>query len=417
MILATNRGPVAVRSTLGQLIESRGGGGRAAGVHVSGRTVSGLPAAGAAINFAALAVSSLKMRVWRGEGLERERVRNTWQARFFAGAPNEREPWVSVWAKTEGCLTARNSAYWLKSKDAAGRVVSVYVIAPDCVNVRWNRERYRPEYQVQLDAEGYAWSDWLGPEHILHFRGLGDPAEASALVPRTPVEIYRDALGAGLAKLKYEAGFYEDGVHQKLAVTFPKEVKAEEARQWRDLAEADQGGLANAHGVRVFGGGATLTTYGLSLQDSQFIESVQLSIEDAGRIYRVISSLIGGGSQSQVSKPISPEHETTRWLRQLGPRLDWLEGYIGADPDFFGPGSRDLPGFDQTGVLRGDLATEAAIAKAKVQSGQWLVDEARARDGLPPLPNGLGQIPQIIPVGGTSDLVPELPHLDEEQDT
>lgn len=415
MILATSRGPVAVRSsTLGQLIESRGGG-RTAGVHVSGRTVAGLPAAGAAIVFAALAVASLKMRVWRGEGLERARVRDSWQARFFAGAPNEREPWVSVWAKTEGCLTARNSAYWLKAKDKAGRVVAVYPIAPDCVTVGFDREKHQPRYRVQVDAAG-GWSDWLGPDYILHFRGLGDPAEANALVPRTPIEIYRDSLGAALAKVKYETGFYEEGVHQKLAVTFPKEVGADEARTWRDLAQADQGGLANAHGIRVFGGGAELTTYGLSLADSQFIESIQLSVEDAGRIYRVLSSLIGGGSQSQVSKPISPEHETTRWLRQLGPRLDWIEGFIASDPDFFGPGSRDLPGFDQTGVLRGDLATEANIALKKVQSGQWLVDEARAKDGLPPLPNGQGQIPQIIPVGGGSDLIPTADPADPADD-
>lgn len=415
MILATARGNVAVRSaSLGQLIESRTGG-RTAGVHVTGRTVAGLPAAGAAITFAALAVAALKMRVWRGEGLDRQRIRDTWQARFFAGQPNEREPWVSVWAKTEGCLTARNSAYWLKSKDKAGRVVSVYPIAPDCVDVRWNRDLYRPEYRVMVDASG-SWSDWLGPDAILHFRGLGDPAEAGALVPRTPIEIYRDSLAAALAKVKYETGFYEEGVHQKLAVTFPKEVKAGEARQWRELAQADQAGLANSHGVRVFGGGATLTTYGLSLEDSQFIESVQLSLEDQARIFRVLSSLIGGGSQSQVSKPISPEHETTRWLRLLGPRLDWIEGFIAADPDFFGPGSRDLPGFDQTGVLRGDLATEANIALKKVQSGQWLVDEARAKDGLPPLPNGQGQIPQIVPVGGGADLIPSADPADPADD-
>ena len=242
MILATRGGDVAVRSTsLGRLLESRGGG-RSHGVTVSGRTVAGLPAAGAAITFAALAVASLKMRVWRGEGLDRQRITKSWQARFFAGAPNEREPWVSVWAKTEGCLTARNSAYWLKSKDAAGRVVSVYPIAPDCVDVRWNKDRYRPEYRVLVDAGGI-WSDWLGPEYILHFRGLGDPAEASALVPRTPVEIYRDSLGAALAKSGYEKSFYERGVQQSIAVSFPKEVKSDEARQWREVYEAEHGGL------------------------------------------------------------------------------------------------------------------------------------------------------------------------------
>jgi hypothetical protein len=139
---------------------------------------------------------------------------------------------------------------------------------------------------------------------------------------------------------------------------------------------------------------------------------VQLSLEDQARIFRVLSSLIGGGSTSQVSKPISPEHETTRWLRLLGPRLEWIEGFIAADPSFFGPGARDYPGFDTSGVLRGDLATEAAIAHRKVQSGIWLLDEARAKDGLPPLPGGLGKIPQIVPVGGQANPLPTPPAAD-----
>jgi hypothetical protein len=36
----------------------------------------------------------------------------------------------------------------------------------------------------------------------------------------------------------------------------------------------------------------------------------------------------------------------------------------------------------------------------RIQNGSELVDEARADNGRPPLPNGAGQIPQITPVGG-----------------
>jgi hypothetical protein len=56
--------------------------------------------------------------------------------------------------------------------------------------------------------------------------------------------------------------------------------------------------------------------------------------------------------------------------------------------------------FDVGASIRGDRQTEADITLKKVQSGQWLVDEARALDGLPPLPDGAGQIPQVVPVGG-----------------
>jgi hypothetical protein len=81
------------------------------------------------------------------------------------------------------------------------------------------------------------------------------------------------------------------------------------------------------------------------------------------------------------------------------PRLLRLEDAFNADPWLFGAGSRDRLVLDPMPV-RGDLRTEAATDVALVQVGIELVDETRARRGLDPLPGGVGQIPQITPVGG-----------------
>jgi hypothetical protein len=90
-----------------------------------------------------------------------------------------------------------------------------------------------------------------------------------------------------------------------------------------------------------------------------------------------------------------------------------------ADTDLFGSGSDLRFGFDTTDVVRGDLNTEATIGISKVQAGIWVADEARARDGLPPLPDGKGQIVQITPVGGAPNEKPaktQAPSSDGEEE-
>jgi HK97 family phage portal protein len=385
--------------------------GYAAGVPVTASTVGGLPAAKEAIRIAAEQVAKLELGVWRGKGVDRTRVEATWQARFFSGQANSRDSWFLAWEQTEASLTGRNNAYWLKVPDDAGRVAAIHVLHPDMVEPRWNKERGRAEYRILVP---WSWqpSDWLDESRILHFR-VGAP-EPGALVAPSPVALFQATLGAAIAKQRYEGKFYERGLGKSIVASFPMEITPDAAKRYREALEGEHGGVDQQFGVRVFGGGATITTIGLSLQDAQYIESMQFSVEEIARIFGVQASLLGGGTQSQVTKPLSPEHEEDRWLRYgLGPRLERIEQTVKADPAFFGVGARDYPMFDTGGVLRGDLETEARIAHSKVQAGIWLPDEARAKEGLPPLPDGVGTIPQIVPVGGAPTPLPLAPP-DEE---
>jgi HK97 family phage portal protein len=404
VILATRQGDQHRDVTLGATMQSLGlARSPFPTTPVSPTSVAGLPAFGAAVRIASQSVAKLDLGVWRGLDFERTRVTSTWQARFFGGVPNERDDWFMLKEQTEASLTSRHNAYWLKVKDA-GRVAAVHFLRPEAVRVRWNGDLNRAEYQVmptQPDDQTVQAraGEWLTSSEIIHFR-VGYPSPGYIVAP-SPVAVYRDALGSAVAKQRYEMALYESGILQSIAVTFPQGVTKQQADDFREVFQAENGGVENRPRVKVLGGGATVSTIGLSLEDAQFVDSMHLSAIDIARITGVPSSLIESSSRNQERVGPTPELEEDRWLRYgLGPRLMRIEGAIKRDPDFFGPGARDYPWFDSSAVLRGDLKTEADIALSKVQSGQWLVDEARARDGLPPLPNGAGKIPQIVPVGG-----------------
>ncbi len=353
--------------------------------------VAGVPAANLAVRVASEQVAAMTPGVFRGVDYDRRPISTTWQARFFAGQPNDQEPWESVWQQTEASLTAENNAYWQLGYDDALRVAWVRIIDPAAVMPRWNGGQ--KVFDVRLAAGG---TTTLGTDQILHFRGPGAPGAAAA---PNPIDLFVDSFDAALSRAGYEQEFYERGLGQAIAVTFPENVTAEKARAFQDKMIAAHGGQGNQHKPRVFGLGATVQTIGISPRDAQFIEAMYWSVEEISRIYNVIVSLLGGTAARAGAQPLTPEHEMTRWVTfGLGPRLRRIAGAINHHPAFFGAGARDAFGWVNDEVIKGDVKTEDAIATAQIQTGRLTVNEWRASKGRPPVPGG--DVPQFTPVGG-----------------
>lgn len=399
MILATKGGDVQLRdASIGAVLAAEGALRGQAGTSraVTGHSIGGLPAADLAIRIASQAVAKRKaLDVWVGKSPDRTLVTSTWQARFFAGQPNERDSWFDVFEQLEASLTSRNNGYWLKIRDAAGRVGAVYTQHPDNVSARWNGVTREAEYKIR-EGETGGWSDWKASEDVLHFR-VGYP-QPGALVAPSPVQLFRDAFGAAQAKARYEAVLYDEGVLDSLAVSFPQTTTAEQARQFKDMMKDEHGGVENRGKVRVFGGGATVQTIGLTPSDAQFIEAMNFDVEQIARIFGVTASLLGASAGANVKAAPSPEHEEDRWYRYgLEPRLARIEERIRADRSFFGPGARAYPMFAPVSI-RGDISTESERLVREVQAGLITSNEARAEKGL--APKAGGDVLQITPVGG-----------------
>lgn len=413
MILKTRHGAAEVRvaNVLGELL-GRGRGYADGQVRVTAATVGGLPAVDAALTGASTALACLNLGVWRGRRTERREVTSTWQSRLFAAArPNPEQTWFEFWEAAERSMTARRNGYvWRTVAD--GRVAALWALHPDQVSVSWSTSRRRVVFDVQV---GGPWIDPTGEtprprgrtvtvddQVVLHVKG---PGGGGALIAPSPIQVFRATLGAGVAQQGYQEAFYTRGVGDGLVLSFPMDLTADQAADAKRMWEAGNSGLRHAHGTRVVSGGATVTQVGLSQKDAQFVESAQLGVDDAARIFVWPASLIGGSTGKGA--PMSPEHELTRMVRYcLLPRMMRWEAAIHADPLLFGEGARDYPEFDREGLIRADVATQTAADVQNVQSGILLVDEVRAERGLQPLPDGLGQIPQIVPVGGSPAGVP-----------
>jgi HK97 family phage portal protein len=380
--------------------------GAASAVIVSPRSVRGIPAYGQAVRLAAEAVAGLRMAVWRGEGAELKRVSTVWQARLLRGALNPDQTRFEFWETIEESLGYRNNAYIWKLK--SDRVTAMWALHPD--QVAPSLRSGRVIYQVML-GNGYADPLGRGTQSvavdrgtILHVRGHGGGGQ---IVAPSPISLYRSALAAAIAKEAHEERLYGRRAIMPLAIEFPEGVAKTTVKEFKELWQEQYGSVEATGETPVIGGGAKFAKIGLTQEDAQFVEAMNLSVEEIARITNVQASLLG---VTRSARPLTPEHEEDRWHRYgLGPRLERIEAALEADPDLFGPGSSVRPMFDLGRGVRGDLTTEETMAHQQVQDGRLLVDEWRAMKGLPPLPGGAGSVPQIVPVGGGANPVPSAP--------
>lgn len=371
------------------------------GVSVTRKTVAGLPAFDAGISLAANAVAQLTAKVWRGDGPIRSAVTTTWQSRLFRGQPNPGQDWFRFWYTIEASRTARRNAYIWKTKDANGQVIAMTALHPDQV---WPFRTLKGRIQFSITFSQFnpippeiqAYGSYVVDSSVIrHIRGKGGVGE---LIAPSPLDEFRSSLGLAVAKQEHEASVYRNGAQGGLVVSFPAGVSKAQADVWREGFDSDHAGVANSGRTKVTGNGATVAQIGMSQRDTQFIESVGMSLMDIALILDIPPWLLG--VSEKTTKPASPEHEMQRWMYfHLAPRLAAIEAAINADPDLFG--LTDYMAFDTANVIRGDLTTEAEIAIRKVQAGIWIPDEARSRDSLGPLADGVGKIAQVTPVGGT----------------
>lgn len=398
MIVRGRGGDVELRAfagATGHMFAPRAGEGS---VSVSNSSVLGVPAFYQGARLVSAAVAKLDLAVWRGDGWDRQRVTTTQQARLLADPTPLQSPFE--WKETlEASLTIRNNAFVWCTPGENGSVAEMVVLHPDQVGVVVGADGEK-SFQVAVgagfvDPVGHGRGFYsVGEDVILHIKGFGG---GGLWVAPSPVELFRSTLATSLQQSEYEAALYARGASSRVVILYPGDVPQEKAQQWRDMWTQTYEGAANAGKAAMLSGGASIQQISMTPADAEFVKSRQSNLGEVARIIGLRASLLDSDDGSG-STPLSPEHEAYRHLEyDLAGRLCRISDAL--RKRLF-RGRRDYPGFDTNRVIRADIATESRMLVSEVQAGILLADEARARRGLGPLPDGAGMIPQLVPVGG-----------------
>lgn len=363
---------------------------------VTETAAKGIPALYRAARMRSEAVAALQLCVWRGRGPDRAPNTNSWQSRLFTGAPNSVQTRFTFWETVEESLAWRNNAFIWKSTDpSSAQVVEVYALHPDQVKVQGPGKFAVTARGDYLDPVGRGDGVYHVDEStILHIRGHGN---GGTLEAPTPIQVFKEALEAPIARQRHETRVWRKGTSMQVAVVFPQGVTKEQMDEWKPAWRDEYSGV-NGETTPMIGGGADIKPIGMTQADAAYAEMAKLTVHDASRIMGVPSNLLG----VQTERPVpNLEQDLAAWLRfGLSPELGRIESALEADDDLFGAARLLYPAFDTETFVRGDLQTEDNVAHQRVQDGRLLVDEWRATQGLPDLPNGAGKIPQVVPVGG-----------------
>lgn len=360
-----------------------------AGELLSVEKAAGLPAVFAAIRLLAETTGRLPLRVYSGFRADKATAESAWQWRLLHDRPNDERSAFDFWQDVAACIEGHGNAFLQKAK-VGGVVAALFMLNPTKVKVRRN-DRSEIVYVIQT-ADGQQVE--LDRGDVIHIRGM---TLAGGDVGLSPLQLDREAIGTGIARYRTEGNLWRNNAAPPGAIRLPegRKVNRDEARDvvaiWMMHHGGDQAGVP-----AVLSGGADWVQYGIPLKDAEYVAAHKYGVDDVARIFNVPSELLGGGELRQITE------ESSRRLLNFGlyPRLARITSALRADPDLFPGDSSIYPEFYVEDFVSADALTQAQIRHLKIQDGSMLIDEARAEDGRPPLPDGVGKIPQITPVGG-----------------
>lgn len=226
---------------------------------------------------------------------------------------------------------------------------------------------------------------------IVAWRGFYNPV--SPITGLSPIETLRRVLAEEDSSATYRAGMWAQGARMAGVIERPTAAPewGEETREkFRAQFEAMFSGEMGSGRTAILEEGMTWKPMQFSAVEAQYVEARQLNLEECVRAYHIPRSIanIPGASKSNID-----DEHTQFYQDSVNPNTDLIASelvlqFINAE----WPADDSLEvQFDIDSKLRGSFAVEAAAYATAVGAPIMLRDEARARRGLPPLPDGQGQ--------------------------
>lgn len=277
-------------------------------------------------------------------------------------------------------LRGNGYAYKVRSQFKEGQVLRLIPMDPNNVlceqlgdlSLRYTYTR-RDNKQVVLDQA-----------QVMHIRGMS----IDGLIGRSVLAYAREVLGIGDAGQDHAGRFFRNGNFMDTVLESDNELGDDAIRNLRNSIDAYRGQDPTSRTL-VLEQGVKMRQLQLSARDAEFISQRKLSIIEIAMFLGVPPSLLGfmegapalgGGGMEQIS---------------IGFRtytlVDWFEAFEGAiERDLLGDDMTLEAKVDDSGLTRGDFAARWAGWSTALQFGAMNPDEVRAREGMPPRPDGTG---------------------------
>ena len=361
-----------------------------------GRTTSGKPvnertamqttAVYSCVRILAEAVASLPLHIYRYSDTGKERVPEHPLYTILHDEPNVDMTSFVFRETMMSHLLVYGNAYSQIIRDGAGRVLGLYPLLPDKMEVDRLENGELVYYYSRYWGENPNFHDMgriaLRQQDVLHIPGLG----FDGLVGYSPIAMAKNAVGMTLACEEYGASFFANGANPGGVLEHPGVLK--DPGKVRESWNSVYRGSGNTHKIAVLEEGMKYQQIGIPPEEAQFLETRKFQINEIARLYRIPPHMVGDLEKSSFSNIEQQSLEfvkytldpwVIRWEQSLQKALllpeEKKEYFIKLNVD---------------GLLRGDYQSRMTGYATARQNGWMSANDIRELEDLNPIPEEEG---------------------------
>lgn len=344
---------------------------------VTSHTAMGVPAVYACVSVLAETMGSLPVGVWEVSGDQRNEARDHPVHALLNGRPCPHmtgPEWIE-WVIANSAL--RGDAFCVIESNAAGTVTGLKPLAFNNVTINNRGDRLRYEAKTGDTVRRVYTDDEI---FRLPWKIQADGTSLS------PISLQRNSFAIALRSRNYLSNLLKNNSSPKGAIKLPTDISDEAANALVESWERRHQGPENSGKVAIFDGGMEWQSIGMSNEDAQFAELMQMSVADVARVFRVQPHKIGDLSKATFS---NIEHQSIEfltdtilpWVRRFEARLEaWALNDLER--------GRFSIEFNLRGLLRGDAAARSALYQTLFYTSAISPNEIRRLEGMNPIPGG-----------------------------
>ena len=278
------------------------------------------------------------------------------------------------------------NAYAQIIRDGAGRVLGLYPLLPDKMDVqRDDKGNIYYEYSRNSD-ENPMFKEYgdirLKAEDVLHIPGLG----FDGLIGYSPIAMAKNAVGMTLACEEYGASFFANGANPGGVLEHPGVLK--DPSKVRESWNSVYRGVNNAHKIAVLEEGMKYQQIGIPPEEAQFLETRKFQINEIARLYRIPPHMVGDLDKSSFSNIEQQSLEFVKYT--LDPWVIRWEQSLQRSLLLPGEKGKYFIKLNVDGLLRGDYQSRMNGYAVGRQNGWFSANDIREMENMNPIPDEEG---------------------------
>lgn len=362
-----------------------------------GRTTSGKPvnertamqttAVYACVRILAEAVASLPLHVYEYQDDDGKKLVHDHPLYYLLHDEPNPEMTSFVFRETlMSHLLIWGNAYAQIIRDGAGRVLGLYPLLPDKMDVQRD-ERGNIYYVYSRNSdENPMFKEYgdirLKAEDVLHIPGLG----FDGLIGYSPIAMAKNAVGMTLACEEYGASFFANGANPGGVLEHPGVLK--DPSKVRESWNSVYRGVNNAHKIAVLEEGMKYQQIGIPPEEAQFLETRKFQINEIARLYRIPPHMVGDLDKSSFSNIEQQSLEFVKYT--LDPWVIRWEQSLQRSLLLPGEKGKYFIKLNVDGLLRGDYQSRMNGYAVGRQNGWFSANDIREMENMNPIPDEQG---------------------------